>query len=155
MKARETKFQTTHTPDHVVDANKKVATRPPSHVFGQMNKGERLYSDFLSIRMRAGEIKSFAFETDTLLLAHLCRYTPDFKVVLPDGRIEYHECKGKKGKSYYAHEDARIKIKVAATLYPHYTFCVVWLDKGTWKRKDVPRVQLPLLGLDSNKENNQ
>ena len=115
-----------------------------AHTPGQMNKGESLYSVYLFSRMRAGEVESFAFEADTLLLAHLCRYTPDFRVVLPDGTIEYHECKGKKGKSYYAREDARIKIKVAASLYPQFTFCVVWLDRGTWRRKDVPRVELTI-----------
>ena len=109
----------------------------------RMNKGESLYSAFLFRRMKAGEVRSFQFEGDTFLLAHLCRYTPDFRVILADSTVEYHECKGKKGKSYYAHEDARIKIKVAATLYPQFTFCVVWLDNGTWKRKDVPRVKLP------------
>ena len=124
--------------------------RKPAHVAGVPNKGEKLYFDHLLLRKRAGEIGSFLFEYDTFLLAHLCRYTPDFRVVLPDGTIEYHEVKGRRGKSFWATEDARIKIKVAATLYPQYTFCVVWLDAGTWKRKDVPRVTIPL-----NPENRQ
>ena len=113
-----------------------------AHAKPMMNKGEKLYAEFLRRRMLAGEVKSYLFEGDTLPLAYRCDYTPDFRVVLSDGRIEYHECKGKKGKSYYAREDARIKIKVAASLYPQFAFCVVWLDQGTWKRKDVPCVTI-------------
>ena len=133
--------------DHIADTRKKAK---PAHTPGRLNKGESLYRDYLSIRMRAGEVQSFAFEADTLLLAHRCTYTPDFRVVLPGGTIEYHECKGRKGKSYYAREDARIKIKVAASLYPQFTFCVVWLDGGTWRRKDVPRVVLTITRTEND-----
>ncbi len=132
-------------PPEVLARVSKAKAKKVSHRPGHMNKGESLYAERLRVRVLAGEVKSFAFEADTLLLAYLCRYTPDFRVVLPDGTIEYHECKGKKGKSYYAREDARIKLKVAASLYPRFTFCVVWLDGRTWRRKNVPRVDLPIM----------
>lgn len=79
---------------------------------GQRNKTEQAYEDFLTLRQRVGEIAWFKFEGLKLRLADNTFYTPDFAVMLTSGEIECHEVKG------FWTDDARVKIKVAADLYP-------------------------------------
>ncbi len=62
----------------------------------------------------------------TLKLADRVRYTPDFLVIfLNGGAIHAHETKGP-----YCREDARIKLKVAARMYPWIQFYLVTRPKG-------------------------
>jgi hypothetical protein len=79
---------------------------------GAMNKTEAEYSAFLNLRRMAGEVAWFKFEAVTLRLAKATTYKPDFLVMLADGSLECHEVKG------FWQDDARVKIKVAAELYP-------------------------------------
>jgi len=60
----------------------------------------------------AGEVIWYKFEGMKLRLADNTFYTPDFCVMLANGQMEMHECKG------FWQDDARVKIKVAADLYP-------------------------------------
>ena len=102
---------------------------------GTMNDGERAWSERLeaiSRRVQSGnslspalygipaEVEEFRFEGMVLKLAKLTRYTPDFFVLLSDGTIEFHEVKG----SWKApgQEDSRVKIKVAAEMFPWFVF---------------------------------
>ena len=68
--------------------------------------------------------------TITLKLAHDCRYTSDFAVMLASGEIELHECKG------FMREDASVKLKLAAELFP-FPILVVRKVAGGW---DVERI---------------
>jgi hypothetical protein len=52
-------------------------------------------------------------------------YTPDFMVVMADGLLEAHEVKG------FWEDDARVKIKVAASLFP-IQFTGVTYQKKVW-----------------------
>lgn len=79
---------------------------------GEMNATEREYAAFLELRRQAGEIAWFKFEGIKLRLADSTFYTPDFAVMDADNVIECHEVKG------HWQDDARVKIKVAASLYP-------------------------------------
>ncbi|MBF9234700.1 DUF1064 domain-containing protein [Microvirga alba] len=79
---------------------------------GEMNKTEKAYADFLSLRQRAGEVAWYKFEGVKLRLADSTFYSPDFAVMLNDGTMEMHEVKG------FWQDDARVKIKVASELYP-------------------------------------
>ena len=79
---------------------------------GSMNKTEKAYADHLSVLQAAGEILWHSFEGMKFRLADNTFYTPDFAVMMPDGQIEIHEVKG------FWQDDARVKIKVAASLYP-------------------------------------
>jgi hypothetical protein len=79
---------------------------------GEMNKSEANYAKHLELRKQAGEILWYAFEGMKYRLANNTFYTPDFAVLRADGVLEMHEYKG------YWLDDARIKIKVAAELYP-------------------------------------
>lgn len=79
---------------------------------GEMNKTEAAYGAVLEQRRRLGEVAWFRFEGLKFRLADNTFYTPDFAVQLSDGSIEAHEVKG------HWEEDARVKIKVAASMYP-------------------------------------
>lgn len=79
---------------------------------GQMNKTEAAYAEHLLRLKYAGQVLWFKFEGVKLRLADNTFYTPDFVVMNAGGVIECHECKG------FWTDDARVKIKVAADLYP-------------------------------------
>ena len=79
---------------------------------GQMNATEREYSDLLAKMQAAGIVLWYRFEGLKLRLADNTFYTPDFAVMRSSGLIECHEVKG------HWQDDARVKIKVAAEMYP-------------------------------------
>lgn len=79
---------------------------------GEMNKTEAKYDSHLWDLRHAGDVLWHKFEAVKLRLADNTFYTPDFAVMVADGTIEMHETKG------FWEDDARVKIKVAASLYP-------------------------------------
>ena len=96
---------------------------------GEMNGTEQAYHDHLAQRQHAGEIAWFKFEAMTFKLADDTRYTPDFMVMLADGRMEVHEVKG------FWTDDAKVKIKVASALFPFEFFAIkkkAKKDGGGW-----------------------
>jgi len=92
---------------------------------GLMNKLEKKYSEILDIWKMAGTITSYRYEAMKFRLAGKTFYTPDFIVTFPD-RIECHEVKG------HWEDDARVKIKVAAELFPEFAFVAVQYKKKEW-----------------------
>ena len=102
------------------------ANRPrPIHKPGVMNKTEKQYAEMLERKRMAGEIVRYVFEKIKFKLAPKTFYTPDFYVVKPDC-IEIHEVKG------FWQDDARVKIKVAAEMFPEFK----WVA-ARWKNKTV------------------
>lgn len=87
------------------------------------NRWERGYWEHLEARRAAGEIVDFRYECMTFKLGHDCRLTPDFMVLMPDGRIELHEIKGRR------EEDAMVKLRVFATVYPYWPLYIVTKDR--------------------------
>jgi hypothetical protein len=79
---------------------------------GEMNKLEEKMAAELDLLCKSGKVLKWWFEGITLRLAKATRYTPDFLVMLPDGTIECWEVKG------HWEDDARVKIKVAAEMFP-------------------------------------
>jgi hypothetical protein len=79
---------------------------------GAMNKTERAYDAELTARTIAGHVVWHKFQGLKLRLADNTFYTPDFTVLAADMVIECHEVKG------HWMDDARVKIKVAADIYP-------------------------------------
>jgi len=79
---------------------------------GEMNATEKAYSAFLEVEKQDGRVEWFKFEGLKLRLADNTFYSPDFAVMAADGVLECHEVKG------FWTDDARVKIKVAASLYP-------------------------------------
>jgi len=98
-------------------------------VAGEMNKTEAAYAGELRFRELAGEILWWKFEAIKLRLAANTFYSVDFFVMLADGTLEAHEVKGRKGDSYYAMDDAKVKVKVAAAMFP-FQFKIVWFGKA-------------------------
>lgn len=97
--------------------------RPVRRASGEMNNVEATYADLLERRRLAGEVAWYVFEGVTLKLARDTRYTPDFFVMLADDTLECHECKG------FWEDDAKVKIKVAAQLFPFRFVAVRKLPK--------------------------
>lgn len=79
---------------------------------GEMNKTEARYDSSLWDLRRTGDVLWHKFEAVKLRLADNTFYSPDFAVMVADGTMEMHEVKG------FWEDDARVKIKVAAALYP-------------------------------------
>jgi hypothetical protein len=103
------------------------------HLPKGMNKTEAAYAERLEMLRRSGEILSYDFEAITLKLAPNTRYTPDFLVITSDATVELHEVKG------HWYDDARVKIKVAARLFP-FRFVAVrkksHRDGGGWDQEE-------------------
>lgn len=89
-----------------------------------MNNTEGAYAHILELRRRAGDIADWKFEAVKLRLANKTFYTPDFMVMGNEGYIDLVEVKG------FWRDDARVKIKVAARLYPIFRFVAVYKRKG-------------------------
>ena len=64
---------------------------------------------------------------DTKKVAGELLVEPDFVVIRADGGIELHEVKG------HWEDDARVKIKVAATQHPWFRFLAVKAGKTGWQ----------------------
>ena len=79
---------------------------------GERNKTELAYEEVLKALQRDGQIAWFKFEGVKLRLADNTFYTPDYAVMLTNGQMEMHEVKG------FWQDDARVKIKIAAELFP-------------------------------------
>ena len=96
---------------------------------GEMNKTEAAYAAHLALLLHAGTIKWFQFDKVKLRLADGCFYTCDFAVMTDADVIEMHEVKG------FWTDDARVKTKVASSLYPFRFLAVkprTKRDGGGW-----------------------
>jgi hypothetical protein len=104
----------------------------------RMTKVERDYADALELGRMVREIQWFAFEAIKLRLADATFLEPDFFVQRANGELECHEVKASKSDgSALWEEDARVKIKIAATLYP-FRFYGVHLRDGAWSLEEFP-----------------
>lgn len=95
----------------------------------KLNKTEAAYLDYLKSR---DDNEWIGVQNITLKLADDCRYTCDFSVVGANGRLIMLEVKG------FFRDDAKVKIKVAARLFPWIQFIVVQKTKGVgWTHTEV------------------
>lgn len=97
-----------------------------------MNGLEKKYAAHLDIRKAVGEIKAWGFERMKLRLAPKTYYSPDFEIVMTDDSIQLHETKG------HWEDDARVKVKVAAAMFPEFRFVgVQWVRvMKNWKYEE-------------------
>ena len=107
------------------------------HVPGQMNKTEARYARELALWQQTGDVQWWAFEGLTFKLARDTRYTPDFIVVRKNGSVHAVEIKG------FWRDDAKAKIKVAATLFPWVEFSALQAHQGGWKCEAFEPGELP------------
>lgn len=100
---------------------------------GAMNKTEAAYDVHLNDLRNAGTIIWHKFEAVKLRLADNTFYSPDFTVLNKDGFLEMHEVKG------FWMDDAKVKIKVAASIYPFKFIAVKVRAKkygGGWEKEE-------------------
>ena len=97
---------------------------------GVMNKTEEAYAAHLEQLRHEGKVLWFKFEGIKLRLAGSTFYTVDFFVMPASRELEAHEVKG------FWTDDARVKIKVAAGMYPVFKFIAIKkqskADGGGW-----------------------
>lgn len=98
---------------------------------GEMNRMEAEWEQVLLLRKSSGQVQDFKFESVKMRLADLTWYTPDFCVINQQGEVEFHDVKGN-----LVQDDAKVKMKVFAEMYPHVTLRVVTQrrkkDGGGW-----------------------
>lgn len=98
----------------------------------EMNRIERRYADeVIRPLCMAGQVVWWGFQPIKLQLGKACYYEPDFLLQMADLSLECHEIKDtwrekRKGKTASTRvgweEDARVKIKAAASRYPFLRF---------------------------------
>jgi hypothetical protein len=87
---------------------------------GYRSKLEARYAEQLDGDRFGGLVAKWSYEALKLRLADRTFYTPDFFVVTVERRIELHEVKATWEAAHQ--EDARVKLKVAAELFPEFRF---------------------------------
>lgn len=107
---------------------------------GGLNKTEAAFQKYMDDHCkvcRTGDVQIELLKPQsvTLLIANGCRYTPDFITTeIEEGAAKLcaYEVKG------FMRDDAAVKIKVAASVYPWITFYLVSKAKGgTWDVQEV------------------
>lgn len=115
---------------HGGSRNKSKRYVPPRKKPGIPNKLESSYAnDVLNPLLKGGEIFDYKYEALRFRLADNTTYTPDYFVVFPD-RLELHEVKGRWMQA------ARVKIKVAAEIYPWFKWIAIQRKKSVWVREE-------------------
>ena len=104
------------------------------HAAGEMNGLEKRYAGHLEERKAVGEILTYQFEPKKFVLAPKTTFTVDFLVLVADWSLEAHEVKG------HWEDDARVKIKVAATMFSSWRFVGVTWNKPakSWEFEVFP-----------------
>lgn len=91
------------------------------------SKWEINYAHYLQYMKQKGDISDWFYEEDEFWFLNIMRgvrsYKPDFKVIFPNGQVEYHEVKG------YMDPKSRTKIKRLNKYYPHILLVVIDKEK--------------------------
>lgn len=101
------------------------------------SRWEANYARYLNWLKSRGEIRDWSYEPDTFefpVKRGTRFYTPDFKVTLNSGEIEYHEVKG------YMDQKSRTALNRMARYYPHIKVIVVDRDAYLEIRRKLGRV---------------
>ena len=97
---------------------------------GKKNKTEEEFGAFLELGKVAGEIVWYVFEGIRLKLADNTFYVPDYQALDKNMELIVYEVKG------FWTEKARVKIKVAAAMFPFRFIAAMKVPKkdgGGWK----------------------
>ena len=104
---------------------------------GDLNKTEQAYANYLADRKYRGEIEWYQFEGIKLRLADKTFLTVDFALMRADGVLEMVDVKGSKA---IVMDDAKAKIKIAASLFPFVfklAFPKAKKDGGGWLEEEI------------------
>ena len=119
----------------------KIMTKPRAqHDPGRMNKLEsRFEQEILKPALQNGSISQYKFEPIKLRMAKRTFYSPDFMAVRSnDQAILIYEVKG------HWEDDARVKWKTCAELFPEFVFVAVQRLKGCWSYEYYHTEQKPI-----------
>lgn len=113
--------------------------------FYARSRWEANYARYLELKKSRGEIVSWEHEPETFwfdgVRRGVCSYLPDFKVVLADGKVEYHEVKG------WMDPKSITKLKRMAKYHPEVT--LILIDSAKYRalektaKKEVPGWEIP------------
>lgn len=120
----------TTSPPFMLPANQAGAFALGRLPTGTMNKTEQAYDAYLQALKHTGDVLWHKFEGVKLRLADATFYTPDFAVLPSSGVLEMHEVKG------FLRDDANVKIKVAASIYP-FRFKMVRRKGSGWTVQEI------------------
>lgn len=111
---------------------KKLTTVPAIGVFRdkKMNKLESAWAKELDQQLSDGKILWYKFEGIALRLADRTFYHPDFIVMENNGVIRIDETKG------FMRDDANVKLKVAASLFP-FVFRLIRKKGKVWDIRTI------------------
>lgn len=111
-----------------------------------MNKAERAAFEYLrdvyfGVREpRRGNAEEFRITPHglTFLLGNGVRFIPDV-IVQAGGRIHAFEVKAMRGRRVHVEDDAAVKVKLAASIWPAVTFTLMWMNKrtGGWEMQEM------------------
>lgn len=101
---------------------------------GKMNRTEAKYAAHLDLRKAAGEVLWYAFEPIKLRLADNTFFTPDFAVLPESLVLELHDVKGARA---IITDDAKVKIKVAASSFPFVFRLAFPVRNGGWDVEEI------------------
>ena len=124
--------------DNQARAAGRAEARPKRTPGAYRSKTEQAYAGYLEVLRRAGQVADWRYEPVTLKLAQGVRYTPDFLTLYPDGSMSFHEVKGRKLDSFWSRPVGKVKVRLAAALFPWWRFAVVWPMGACWDSWDVP-----------------
>ena len=114
------------------EPSKRFLARAASPAGRTMNKWEQAYANHLESKKLRGEIIMYQYEALKFRLANYKTfYTPDFIVQNSELHLEVHEVKG------HWEDDARVKIKVAASLFPYMIFYAITKKNGVWSYERI------------------
>lgn len=137
--ARPKKDSATAAAPSIPPVPQGLAKAIPFDPYAEMNKTERAYAELvLNPMIETAQIILWRFQPMTFVLANRARYTPDFMLLFANGRIRFAETKAlwknaKGGHSLHFEDDALVKLKVAASMYPFFE----WVAVGGRKLKGV------------------
>lgn len=97
----------------------RIAQAEVELALASMNKLETAFAAELKLRLRAAELEWWAFEPFRFRIGTGAHYTPDFAALDHEAHLTLYEVKGR------WEEAARVRIKVAAHLYPMLRFVAV------------------------------
>lgn len=117
--------KTTHTIKRTIELEKMTVTPTTDEV--KLNKTERAYHEYL----KRLNLKWLGVQNLTVKLANDCRLTPDFGTLDENGILTLIDVKG------FQREDALIKMKVAARMFPWIRFVIVKKDGHNWNHEEV------------------
>lgn len=104
---------------------------------GRQNQTEAKYDHYLARRLMAGDVLWYRFEGIKFKLADNTHLTIDFALMRADGVLEMHDVKGARA---IIEEDAKAKMKIAASMFP-FVFKLAFPRKesegGGWTWEDI------------------